>query len=83
MTFSSLLPEASLNSDVSFNITRHAPLRNFIKVIGILLIIMKEYLKKRPLKKVFPIEKIERLRNQAIDKIKSKLLPDEKSSKSY
>jgi len=35
-------------------------------------------MKKRPLKKVFPIEKVERLRNQAIEKIKSKFLPDDK-----
>lgn len=39
---------------------------------------MEEYLKKRPNKKIFPKEEIDRLRNQAVDKIKSKLLPDEK-----
>ena len=39
---------------------------------------MEEYLKKRPQKKVFPKEEIDSLRNQAIDKIKSKLLPDDK-----
>lgn len=39
---------------------------------------MEEYLKKRPQKKVFQKEEIDNLRNQAIDKIKSKLLPDEK-----
>ncbi len=38
---------------------------------------MEEYFKKRPHKKVFQKEEIDRLRNQAIDKIKSKLLPDE------
>ncbi|MCK5476522.1 MAG: hypothetical protein KAI55_01230 [Candidatus Aenigmarchaeota archaeon] len=37
---------------------------------------MEEYLKKRPQKKVFQKEEIDSLRNQAIDKIKSKLLPD-------
>ena len=39
---------------------------------------MEEHLKKRPQKKVFPKEEIDSLRNQAIEKIKSKLLPDEK-----
>ncbi|MFA5047724.1 MAG: hypothetical protein WC516_01640 [Patescibacteria group bacterium] len=39
---------------------------------------MEEYLKKRPQKKVFSKKKIDRLRNQAIDKIKAKFLPDEK-----
>jgi len=39
---------------------------------------MNEYLKKRPPKKVFSKEKIDSLRNQAIDKIKSKLLPNKK-----
>jgi len=38
---------------------------------------MEEHLKKRPQKKVFPKEEIDSLRNQAIEKIKSKLLPDE------
>ena len=36
------------------------------------------YLQKRPQKKVFRKEKIDSLRNQAIEKIKSKLLPNEK-----
>ena len=39
---------------------------------------MEEHLKKRPQKKVFPKVKIDSLRNQVIEKIKSKLLPDEK-----
>jgi hypothetical protein len=39
---------------------------------------MEEYLKKRPRKKLFRKEEIDSLRNQAIDKIKSKLLPNEK-----
>jgi len=39
---------------------------------------MEEYLKKRPQKKVFQKEEIDSLRNKAIEKIKSKLLPDEK-----
>jgi len=39
---------------------------------------MKEHMKKRPQKKVFQKEKIDYLRNQAIDKIKSKFLPDDK-----
>jgi hypothetical protein len=39
---------------------------------------MEEHLKKRPQKMVFPKLKIDFLRNQAIEKIKSKLLPDEK-----
>lgn len=39
---------------------------------------MEEHLKKRPQKKVFQKEKIDCLRNQAIDKIKARLLPDEK-----
>jgi hypothetical protein len=42
------------------------------------IIIMEEHLKKRPQKKVFQKEEIDSLRNQAIDKIKSKLLPDDK-----
>jgi hypothetical protein len=42
---------------------------------------VEEYLKERPQKKVFQKEEIERLRNQAIDKIKSKLLPDDKIMK--
>lgn len=39
---------------------------------------MEENLKKRPRKKIFQKDKIDSLRNQAIEKIKSKLLPDEK-----
>jgi len=39
---------------------------------------MEKYLRKRPRKRVFPKEKIDSLRNQAIDKIKSRLLPDNK-----
>ncbi len=39
---------------------------------------MKEYMKKRPPKSIFQKEKIDYLRNQAIDKIKSKFLPDDK-----
>lgn len=39
---------------------------------------MEAHLKKRPQKKVFQKEKIDSLRNQAIEKIKSKLLPNEK-----
>lgn len=39
---------------------------------------MEEYLKKRPAKKIFKKEKIGFLRNQAINKIKLKLLPNEK-----
>jgi len=39
---------------------------------------MEEYLKNRPHKKVISEKEIEYLRNLAIDKIKSKLLPDEK-----
>lgn len=39
---------------------------------------MEEHLKKRPPKKVFQKEEIDSLRNQAIEKVKSKLLPDEK-----
>ena len=39
---------------------------------------MEEHLKKRPPKKIFPTEEIDSLRNQAVEKIKSKLLPDEK-----
>jgi predicted nucleotidyltransferase len=38
---------------------------------------MEEYFKKRPQKKVFKKEDIDFLRNQAIEKIKLKLLPDE------
>jgi len=59
------------------NITRSAPLETFIKVIGIQYI-MEEHLKKRPQKKVLKKEEIDSLRNQAIEKINSKLLPDEK-----
>lgn len=39
---------------------------------------MKEYLNKRPLKKVFKSAKIIDLRDKAIGKVKSKLLPDNK-----
>jgi len=39
---------------------------------------MEEYLKKRPKKKIFQKEKIDSLRNQAIEKIKLKLLPNKK-----
>lgn len=39
---------------------------------------MEEHLKKRPQKKVFQKEEIDSLRNQAIEKVKSKFLPDEK-----
>jgi len=39
---------------------------------------MEEHLKKRPQKRIFQKEVIDSLRNQAIKKIKSKLLPDEK-----
>ncbi|MAG47963.1 hypothetical protein CL617_05125 [archaeon] len=39
---------------------------------------MGEHLKKRPKKKIFQKEKIDFLRNKAIDKIKVKFLPDEK-----
>ena len=39
---------------------------------------MEEHLKKRPQKKVFQKEEINSLKNQAIEKIRSKLLPDEK-----
>ena len=39
---------------------------------------MEDYLKKRPQKKVFQKEEIVRLRNKAIDKIKTRLLPDSK-----
>jgi len=39
---------------------------------------MEEHFKKRPQKKVFPRVKIDFLRNQTIEKIKSKLLPDKK-----
>lgn len=39
---------------------------------------MEDHLKKRPLKKVFPANVVESLRNQAIEKIKSKFLPDDK-----
>ncbi|MBR9683055.1 hypothetical protein GOV03_00770 [Candidatus Woesearchaeota archaeon] len=39
---------------------------------------MKRYLKKRPQKKVFQKEEIDSLRNQAIEKIKLKLLPNKK-----
>ena len=39
---------------------------------------MEEHLKKRPQKKVFQKEEIDSLRNEAIKKIKSKILPDEK-----
>jgi len=44
---------------------------------------MEEYLKNRPQKKLFPKAKIDFLRDQAIDKIKSKLLPDEKIIKIF
>ena len=39
---------------------------------------MESHLKKRPRKSIFQKEKINFLRNKAINKIKSKLLPDEK-----
>jgi predicted nucleotidyltransferase len=39
---------------------------------------MEPHLKTRPHKKAFPQKEIDRLRNKAIDKIKLKLLPDEK-----
>lgn len=39
---------------------------------------MEDHLKKRPHKKVFSKEEIDPLRDQAIEKIKTKLLPDEK-----
>ncbi len=39
---------------------------------------MEEHLEKRPPKRVFSTEEITWLRNQAIEKIKSKLLPDNK-----
>ncbi len=39
---------------------------------------MNEHLKKRPQKKVFQKEKIDAIRDQAIDEIKSKLLPNDK-----
>ncbi len=39
---------------------------------------MEEHLKKRPQKKIFSKEKTDSLRNQAVEKVKSKLLPDEK-----
>jgi len=39
---------------------------------------MEEHLKQRPQKKVFQKKEIDSLRNQAIEKIKSKLLPDKK-----
>jgi predicted nucleotidyltransferase len=39
---------------------------------------MEEHLNKRPRKKVFQKEEIDSLRNQAIEKIESKFLPDEK-----
>lgn len=39
---------------------------------------MEEHHKKRPPKKVFPKEEIDRLRNLAVYTIKSKLLPNEK-----
>ncbi len=35
-------------------------------------------MKQRPPKKIFPKEEVDSLREQAIDKIKSKLLPNEK-----
>jgi len=38
---------------------------------------MEEHLKNRPQKKIFHIKKINKLRAKAIDKIKSKLLPNE------
>lgn len=37
---------------------------------------MEEHLKGRPSKKVFSKEKIDNLRNKAIEKVKTKLLPD-------
>jgi len=39
---------------------------------------MENYLKKRPPKKVFPTDLVESLKNKAIEKIKSKFLPDDK-----
>ncbi len=39
---------------------------------------MEDYLKKRPVKEVFQKKEIDFLRNKAIEKIKSKLLPDSK-----
>lgn len=39
---------------------------------------MEEYLKKRPLKKVFSKKEIDSLRNKAIDQIRLKLLPNKK-----
>lgn len=39
---------------------------------------MEEHLKKRPHKMVFQKEEIDRPRNQAVEKIKSKFLPDKK-----
>jgi len=39
---------------------------------------MEEHLEKRPPKRTFSAEEINRLRNQAIEKIKSKLLPNDK-----
>ncbi len=56
--------------------TRHV--KTIFKVMGLLTVIMEEHLKKRPQKKIFQKEEIDFLRNQAIEKIKSKLLPDEK-----
>ena len=37
---------------------------------------MEEYLKQRPHKKIYPNELVDQLRQNAIDKLKSKLLPD-------
>ncbi len=39
---------------------------------------MQEYMKKRPQKKVFQVKEIAKLKDQAIENIKSKLLPNEK-----
>ena len=39
---------------------------------------MEEYLKKRPLKKVFSKKEIDSLRNKAIDQIRLRLLPNKK-----
>ncbi|NQU98962.1 hypothetical protein HQ533_05870 [Candidatus Woesearchaeota archaeon] len=44
---------------------------------------MKEYLKKRPRKRIFQKGEIDSLRDIAIEKIKSKLLPDEKIIKIF
>ncbi len=39
---------------------------------------MQEYMKKRPQKKIFQVKEIAKLRDQAIEKIRLKLLPNEK-----